>query len=87
MTPPGTTNVTAGENFELLDDRRVHREGTLDTDAEADLTSGEGLADSVALATDDDSLEHLDTRTRSFDHADVNVERIARAEIRNVSLQ
>src|SRR5699024_7811938 len=82
-----TTDITASEHLDLVDVGRVHREGALHTDAEAELTDGEGLADSVALAADDDSLEHLDTRARALDHLDVNVEGVAGAEFANVGLQ
>src|SRR5699024_5279358 len=82
-----TTDITASEHLDLIDVGRVHREGALHPDAEAELTDGEGLADSVALAADDDSLEHLDTRARALDHLDVNVEGVAGAEFGNVGLQ
>src|SRR5699024_11518837 len=52
---------------------REHREDSLHTDAEADLTDGEGLTDYVDLATDDDSPENHDKRVSTLDHLEVNV--------------
>ena len=38
-------HVTAGDDLDLVEDRRVQREGALDADAEGDLADGEGPAD------------------------------------------
>ena len=40
----GPAHVAAGDDLDLGQDRRVHREGALDADAEAHLADGEGLA-------------------------------------------
>src|SRR4051794_39623013 len=42
-------DVTTGHDLDLLEDRRVEREGSLDTDAEGDLADGEGTADAGTL--------------------------------------
>ena len=52
-------DVAARDDLELLDLRRVHREGPLDADAERLLADGEGLARAAALARDHDPLEDL----------------------------
>src|SRR4051794_8977162 len=46
-------DVTAGDDLDLLDDRRVHREGALHSDTEADLADRERLAQAATLAPDD----------------------------------
>src|SRR5690606_41011230 len=61
----GTADVAPGGNLDLVDDRAVHRERTLDADPEADLADREGLADAGALAANHHALEDLDSRTRS----------------------
>src|SRR5471030_1176846 len=80
-------HVTAGHDLDLVDDRRVHREGALDPDAEADLAHGERLTDAVALTPDGDALEDLDARASALDDLDVDLERVARAEMRDVGAQ
>src|SRR5690242_2385703 len=55
-----SADVTARDDLDLGDDRRVHREGALDTDAEADLADREGLPDAAALPADHHALEDLD---------------------------
>ena len=63
---------------------RVHREGALDADAEADLADGEGLAEAGALAADDRALEDLDPLLGALDHPHVHLERVARSEVGDV---
>ena len=58
---------------------RVHREGALDADAVGELAHGEGLVDPAVLAADDHALEHLDALLVALDHADVDLQRVARA--------
>src|SRR5205085_11460791 len=48
------TDVTAGDDLDLVDHRRVHGERALDTGAEADLADGERLANPATLPADDD---------------------------------
>src|SRR5829696_1836519 len=80
-------DVAAGEDLDLLDDRGVHREGALDTDAEAHLADGEGLADAAALTADDDALEDLDARAVALDHAHVHLHGVPGAEVGDVAAQ
>src|SRR6187551_3343689 len=79
--------VTAGHDLDLVDDRRVHREGALDADAEAHLAHGERLADAITLAPDGDTLEDLDARASALDDLDVDLERVAGTEVRDVGTQ
>jgi hypothetical protein len=74
-------------HLDLLDLRRVHRERSLDTDAERLLADGEGLARAGALALDDDALEDLDATALSFDHLEVDAHGVARFELRQVGSQ
>ena len=83
----GPTDVAAGHDLDVVDDRRVHREGSLDADLEADLTHGEGLANAVTLATDDDALENLDPRARALDDVHVHLDVVTGTEIRNVGAE
>ena len=83
----GTANVTLGQNFDLVDDRRVNREGTLHADAEGNLADGERLADAVALAAHHEALEDLDTGVLAFDDVDVNLDGVTGAELGNVAAQ
>src|SRR6476619_5247358 len=69
----GSAHVAPDRHLDLLDDRRVHGERALDTDAEADLADLEGLAQARALAADDDALEQLDPLPVALDHADVHL--------------
>src|SRR5206468_9204982 len=72
---------------DLLDDRGVHREGPLDTHAEADLAHGEGLPGSAALAADHDALEDLDAGAVALDDADVHLDGVAGTELGDVVAQ
>ena len=73
--------------LELGDRRRVQRERPLHADAEGDLPNGEGLADAAAGTRDHDALEHLDALTVPLDHADVHLDGVTGAEIREVRAQ
>ena len=72
---------------DLVDDRGVHREGPLDPDTERHLADREGLADTRAVAADDDALEDLDTGAVAFDDLDVHLDGVAGAEVRDVVAQ
>ena len=76
----GATDVTAGDDLDLVDDRGVEREGPLDADTEGDLADREGLGHTGAVATDDDTLEDLDTGARAFHDLDVDLDRVTGAE-------
>ena len=55
------TNFADAVDGDLVDERRVHREDTLDTDAIGDLADGEALANTFALDLDNYALEDLNT--------------------------
>ena len=59
-------------------------EGTLNTDAVSKLADGEGLTDARTLATDDDSLEELNTALVTFDNANVDLDLITWTEVNKV---
>ncbi len=54
-------NLADAINNYLLDERRVHREDTLNTDAARDLADGESLTCALTLDLDDDTLVDLNT--------------------------
>src|SRR3954447_17744611 len=74
-------DVAARDDLDLGEDRRVHREGPLDADSEADLAHGEGLPGTAALAADDRALEDLDPLARALDHTDVDLQAVAGSEL------
>jgi hypothetical protein len=76
----GTTNVTARNNLDLLENWGVNWESTLNTNLERDLANGEGLANTVARATDYSSLENLNTAAVTFDDVYVNLYGVTNAE-------
>jgi hypothetical protein len=65
----------------------VHRERSLDADAERLLADGEGLAHAGALALDDDPFEGLGTAALAFDNQEVHANGIAGLELRQVGSQ
>src|SRR3954463_8205672 len=80
----GPADVAAGHDLDLLEDRRVEREGPLDTHAEGDLADREGAADAGALEADHDALEDLDARARALGDLDVDLDGVAGAELGKV---
>src|SRR5690606_7012436 len=76
-------DVAAGDDLELLDLRRVHRERPLHADAEGLLSHGEGLAHTAALAGDHDALEDLGAAAVALDHLEVHADAVARVEARH----
>src|ERR1700750_370816 len=83
----GAAHVAAGHELDVVDDRRVHREGALDADLEADFADREGLADALARTADDDALEHLDASACALDDVDVDLHVVAGAEVRDVAAE
>ena len=81
------THVTAGDDLDVVDHRRVHREGALDAHLEADLADREGLANAVSRAADDDALEDLDTGTVALGDVDVHLDGVAGGEGGDVAAQ
>ena len=78
------TNVTAGDDLDVVDDRGVHGGGALDADLEAHLANGEGLAHALAGAADDDTLEDLDASARALDDVGVHLDSVAGTEVWDV---
>src|SRR5690625_1456565 len=68
------THIAASGDLDLRDDRRMHREGALDTDAEADLAHRERLADSCTVSANDHALEDLNTRPAALGDPHVHLE-------------
>src|SRR4051794_21847161 len=83
----GAAHVTLGDELDLVDDRGVHREGTLHADTEGDLADGEGFADAVTLAAQDEALEDLDAGVLAFDDVHVHLDGVTRAERGNIAAQ
>src|SRR5215210_5105214 len=77
----GAAHVAAGGDLDALDLRRVQRERALDAHAEGLLAHGERLADTFALALDDDALEDLGSTARALDHLEVDADAVARLEL------
>src|SRR5918997_4673359 len=73
-------DVAAGSHLDALDLRRVHGERALDADAEGLLADGEGLANPLALALDDDALEDLGTTAGALDDLEVDADAVAGLE-------
>lgn len=80
----GAADLAAADDLDLLDLRRVNREGTLDTHTEADLADGEGLTVRSTMTAGDDALEHLGTLASTLDDLVVDLDGIADVERRQV---
>src|SRR3954453_2092812 len=83
----GPSYVAAGHDLDAVDDRSVHGERPLHTDAKADLANGERLAHTAILAADDHTLEVLHAGPVALHHSYADVERVARSEGRDVVAQ
>src|SRR5215468_8217413 len=83
----GSAYIAPGNDFDLVDDRRVYRERAFDANPETDLAHGERFAQTATLAADHDSLEDLDTRAGTLDHADVDLQGVAGPELGYVGTQ
>lgn len=55
------TNLADAVNNYLLDERRIHREDTLNTDTARNLADSEALTNALTLNLDDDTLVNLNT--------------------------
>src|SRR5581483_2408531 len=80
----GAPHITEGHRLDPGDDRRVHGEGALDSDPEADLADSERLAHTGTLTADDRALEHLDALPIALDDADMDLEGVSGSEVRDV---
>ena len=65
-------------NLDLVNDRGMQREGTLNTGPEAQLADGKGLLDATTGTRDDDPGEALHTGTATLHNLDVDLHRVAR---------
>ena len=79
VVEPGLTHDAGRHHFDLVDERAVGREDTLDADAEADLADGERAARAGELAADHDALEHLHALLLAFHDLVVHFDRVADA--------
>jgi hypothetical protein len=62
----------------------VHRPGALYANLERNLTNRKGLTDSVAGATNYDSLEKLNTAAATLNDVYVNLDSVAGSEVWNI---
>ena len=83
----GATHVAAADELDVVDDRRVDRELSLDADLERDLADVECLADSVTVSADNNTLENLDSAAVTFNNVDVNLHRVTDAEVGDVAAE
>src|SRR6266571_345411 len=71
--------------IDVIDDRRVKRKNSLDTDAEAGLAHGDRFAHAAVLARNADALESLKALFGlGFFDPNMNADCVARLKIRNV---
>src|SRR6185369_15540447 len=82
-----SANAAALHDVDVIDDRRVEREDTLDADAEARLAHRDRLADPAMLARDADAFVRLETLFVAFLDAHMNAHRVAGLEVRDVRAQ
>jgi hypothetical protein len=80
----GATNSTAADDLDVVNDRGVHGEGTLNANLKADLTNAERLADAFTGAADDNTLEDLDAGAGAFNDIDVNLDGVTCPKIGDV---
>lgn len=66
-------DAAAADDVNVIDDRCVKREDTLDADAEAHLADRYGLAGTAVLAGDNYALKDLDTLLVAFLDTDVHL--------------
>ena len=71
-------------NFDFSQTRRMYQESTFNAYTVGNTTNREGFTDTAVLTADNDAFEYLDTFTVAFDNLYVYLDRIARAEIRDV---
>jgi len=81
----GATDVTAADELDVVNDRRVDRELTLDADLERNLADVEGLANAVPVTADNNTLENLDSAAVTFNDVYVNLYRVTDAEVGDVA--
>ncbi len=79
-----TSDLTIASDFDMIDDRAVDRECTLNTDTAGDLTYGECFTDTAILLGYAYAFEHLNTGLFTFTDSNVNLYRVTRLEVRDV---
>ena len=79
-----SSDLTATNHFDLLDDRGMNRECSLDTDTAGDLAYSEGCTDSAVGTVNADALEYLDTGLLTFSDTDIDLQCVTDFEIGNV---
>jgi hypothetical protein len=79
-----TSNVSARDDLNPLENWGVYRPGALYANLEGNFTNCEGLANPVAGATDYDSLEKLNTAATTLNDVYVNLDGITGSEVWNV---
>lgn len=77
-------DTAAADDVNVIDDRCVKREDTLDADAEAHLADRHGLAGTAVLAGNHNALKDLDTLLVTFLDADVYLDGVAGLKGRDV---
>src|SRR5205823_3463142 len=79
-----TTDPAMAFYLDAIDRRRIEREHALHPDTTGDLAHGEHLPRSAASARDDETLEHLNAFLVAFLDLHVDLDRVARREVRDV---
>ncbi len=82
----GATDLTAANDFDAFDERRVDREYALDAFAVGDLANREALVDAGARTSDANAFIGLHAGTVAFLDGDVDAQRVARGEFRELAL-
>src|SRR5262245_28577582 len=82
----GAAHPATAHDLDRLDQRRVHREDALHALAVRDLAHSEVLVDPATGSPDAHALIGLHAGPLAFDHSDVDAERIAGTEIRQLPL-
>ena len=82
----GATDLTAANDVDAFDQRRVNREYALDAFAVGDLANGEALVDAAARTSDADAFIGLHAGTGTFCHAHVDAERVTCGKFRKGTL-
>ena len=82
----GAADLTAADDIDAFDERRVDRENALDAFAVGDLADGEAFVDTAAGAGDADAFISLYAGTVTLANANVDADGVARREFRKGAL-
>src|SRR5580704_6050342 len=77
-------NLSGADHVDVIDNSRAQRENTLHAMPKADLADGDRLAHTGILAREHGAFKHLNTLFFAFFDLDVNLDRIARTERRQI---